>query len=245
MTESGQTPSPATVPSGRLILARVRTPTGEWQLQRRDGHYEIVCNGVFLMASYNRASDRSLATVALARVRGEGLRVLVGGLGIGFTAQAVLEDKRVAALEVVEIEPTVVGWHREHFATLCGQPLDDPRTVLVQVDLAHLRLAAGTYDAILLDTDNGPDWLIRDTNAHLYTREAVARFLAALRPGGVLAYWSASLSSSLSAALGAGGRAVEVVATQDAISPGRPSTAWLYLVTTNGATRPAGPGRSV
>jgi len=97
----------------------------------------------------------------------------------------------------------------------------------------------------LLDTDNGPDWLISDPNARLYTREAVARFLAALRPGGVLAYWSASLSSSLSAALGAGGRAVEVVATQDAISPGRPSTAWLYLVTTNGATRPAGPGRSV
>ena len=245
MTESGQTPSPATVPSGRLILARVRTPTGEWQLQRRDAHYEIICNGVFLMASYNRASDRSLATVALARVRGEGLRVLVGGLGIGFTAQAVLEDKRVAALEVVEIEPTVVAWHRDQFAPLCGQPLDDPRTALVQADLAHLRLAAGAYDAILLDTDNGPDWLISDPNARLYTREAVARFLAALRPGGVLAYWSASLSAALSAALVASGGVVEVVATEDEIPPGRPSTAWLYLATANGATRPAGPGRSV
>jgi spermidine synthase len=125
MTESGQTPSPATVPSGRLILARVRTPIGEWQLQGRDGHYEIICNGVFLMASYNRASDRSLATVALARVRGEGLRVLVGGLGIGFTAQAVLEDKRVAALEVVEIEPTVVGCHWT-IRALCWSRLISP-----------------------------------------------------------------------------------------------------------------------
>src|SRR2546425_6616142 len=165
MTDPGQPPSPATVPSGRLILARVRTLTGEWQLQRRDSHYEIICNGVFLMASYNRASDRSLATVALARVRGEGLRVLVGGLGIGFTAQAVLEDQRVAALEGVEIEPTVAAWHRAHFATLCGQPLDDPRTALLQTDLAHLRLAAGASDAILLDTDNGPDWLGRDPKA--------------------------------------------------------------------------------
>lgn len=244
MTESPQTPPPATVPSGRTILARVKTPTGEWQLQRRDAHFEIICNGVFLMASYNRASDRSLATVALARVRGEGLRVLVGGLGIGFTAQAALEDTRVAALEVVEIEPTVVAWHRTHFAALCGQPLDDPRTALIQADLAHLRLAAGAYDAILLDTDNGPDWLIRDTNARLYTREAAERFLVALRPGGVLAYWSASLSAALSAALVASRGVVEVVATEDEIPPGRPSTAWLYLATANRATRPVGPGRS-
>lgn len=245
MTESGQTPWPATVPSGRTVLARVRTSTGEWQLQRRDAHYEIICNGVFLMASYNRASDRSLATVPLARVRGEGLRVLVGGLGIGFTAQAVLEDTRVAALEVVEIEPTVVAWHRAYFAPLCAQPLDDPRTALVHADLAQLRLGAGAYDAILLDTDNGPDWLIRDTNARLYTQEAAKRFFAALRPGGVLAYWSASLSASLSSALSSGGQAAEVVATEDEISPGRPSTAWLYLATAAGATRRAGPSGSI
>jgi spermidine synthase len=157
----------------------------------------------------------------------------------------VLEETRVAALEVVEIEPIVVAWHRMHFAPLCGHPLDDPRTALVQADLAQVRLAAGAYDAILLDTDNGPEWLIRDTNERLYTREAAERFLGALRPGGVLAYWSASLSASLSAALAAGGRAVEVVATEDEISSGRLSTAWLYLATSNGATRPAGPGRSV
>lgn len=245
MTESGQAHWPATVPSGRTVLARVRTSTGEWQLQRRDAHYEIICNGVFLMASYNRVSDRSLATAALARVRGERLRVLVGGLGIGYTAQAALEDTRVAALEVVEIEPTVVAWHRTHFATLCGQPLDDPRTALVQADLALLRLPAGAYDAIVLDTDNGPDWLMRDTNARLYTREAAQRFLAALRPGGVLAYWSASLSAALEAALAAGGGAVEVVATEDEIPAQRPSTAWLYLATATGSTRSAGPGRPV
>jgi spermidine synthase len=244
MTESGRTNWPETVPSGRTVLARLTTPTAEWQLQSRDSHYEIICNGVFLMASYNRASDRSLATVALSRTRGDRLRILVGGLGIGFTAQAALEDTRVAVLEVVEIEATMVAWHRTYFASLCGQPLDDPRTALVQADLVHLRLASGAYDAILLDTDNGPDWLVRDANARLYTAEAAKRFLTALRPGGVLAYWSASPSAVLADALASGGGAVEVVATEDQIAPGHPSMAWLYLVTAAVPTRPAGPARS-
>src|SRR5712692_4375478 len=109
MTEHGSGRSQDPMPSGRTVLDRVRTPVGEWQLQRRDDHYEIICNGVFLMASYNVASDRRLATLALARLAGDGLRILVGGLGIGFTAQAVLQDTRVATLEVVEIEPVIIA----------------------------------------------------------------------------------------------------------------------------------------
>lgn len=243
MTDPPQTNWLETVPSGRRVLARTTTSTGEWQLQRREEHYEIICNGVFLMASYNQASDRSLATVPLARVRGEGLRILIGGLGIGFTAQAALEDPRVAALEVVEIEPLVVAWHRTYFAGLCGQPLDDPRTALVQADLGHLRLAAGVYDAILLDTDNGPDWLVRNANARLYSQETATCFLAALRPGGVLAYWSASPSAALADALAAAGGTVEVVATEDQTAPGHSSTAWLYLATAAVLTSPLRPAR--
>src|SRR5438445_12650972 len=88
------------VPSGREVIDRVTTATGEWQLQRTGSHYEIICNGVFLMASYNRDSDRALAALALRRVPGQGLRVLVGGLGVGYTAQAALEDPRVERLDV-------------------------------------------------------------------------------------------------------------------------------------------------
>src|SRR5207247_8627064 len=91
------------VPSGREILERVTTATGEWQLQRTGSHYEIICNGVFLMASYNRDSDRALAALALRGIPRQGLRVLVGGLGVGYAAPAAPEDPRVARRGVAEV----------------------------------------------------------------------------------------------------------------------------------------------
>ncbi|MGH2437876.1 MAG: spermine/spermidine synthase, partial [bacterium] len=148
------------VPSGREVLERLSTATGDWQLQQRDGHYEIICNGVFLMASYNRESSRSLAAAALERVKGAQLRVVVGGLGIGYTAGAVLEDPRVRSLDLVEVEPVVVRWHREYFAPLTGRPLDDARTNLIVADLAQLTLPPGALDLMLLDTDNFPQRVI-------------------------------------------------------------------------------------
>jgi spermidine synthase len=224
---------PDPVPSGRQVVERTHTATGDWQLQRRWGpdgavHYEIICNGVFLMASYNRASGRALAAVALGAVRGEGLQVLVGGLGVGHTVRAALDDPRVRRVEVVEVEPVVVAWHRAYLADQCGRPLDDPRTVVVEADLAELPLRPRTYDAILLDTDNGPGWLVRDANAWLYSRDGVGHFRAALTPGGVLAYWSAAPSPTLRAALASWG-AVEEVEVADEVAPGRPASAWIYL----------------
>ncbi|HXF81181.1 MAG TPA: hypothetical protein VNN19_00285 [bacterium] len=181
----------AAVPSGRTVLARQRTPAGEWQLQRRAGHYEIICNGVFLMASYNGEAERRLARDALARIGGQrGRRVLVGGLGIGYTLQAVLDDRRVVRCDVVEIEPLIVRWHRRYFAPLCGRPLDDPRVRLIVGDLAELPLGRQAYDAILLDTDNGPGWLARAENARLYEAEGLARLRRALAPDGRLAVWT-------------------------------------------------------
>lgn len=223
------------VPSGREVIERVTTPTGEWQLQRRGGHYEIICNGVFLMATYNRESDRQLAALALERVTGEGLRVLVGGLGIGFTAQAVLEDPRVTRLEVVEIEPQISAWHKTHLSGLCGRPLQDPRTALIHADLGAWPLGQGRYNAILLDTDNGPDWLALDANSGLYSAQGVRRFLAALTPGGVLAYWSAAKSPEFAAVLRDAGALAEAVEVQEKMEPDRASTAWIYL-----ARRPTG-----
>lgn len=217
------------VPSGREVIERVTTSTGEWQLQRRDGHYEIICNGVFLMASYNRESDRQLASLAIERVQGEMLRVLVGGLGIGYTAQAALEDKRVAALEVVELEPLVVKWHRAYFADLCGWPLDDARTTFVQDDLFNVTLRSNTYDAILLDTDNGPNWIARDANARIYEESTVRRLLSGLRPEGVLAFWSADAAPVFAEVLANVAGSVEAFEVPDEIAPGRAGTAWLYL----------------
>jgi len=223
------------VPSGREVIQRVTTSSGEWQLQRRDGHYEIICNGVFLMASYNGESDRQLAHLALERVTGSELRVLVGGLGIGFTAQAALEDRRVARLDIVELEPLVVGWHRTYFADLCRQPLDDPRVRLIQEDLFNVRLEPGTYDALLLDTDNGPEWLAREVNHRIYEPSMVQRLFEALRPGGIVAFWSANPAPEFSELLAFEAGLVEAIECTDEMAPGRATTAWVYLSRRSGS----------
>ena len=241
VTSHASVPSPSagdSVPSGREILQGVTTSTGEWQLQRRPApsgagqgvwHYEIICNGVFLMASYNRESDRQLGTLALERVEGDALRVLIGGLGIGFTAQAVLEDARVDQLDVVEVEPVIAAWHRTYCASLCGRPLEDPRTHLIEQDLFDVPLAPRSWDAILLDTDNGPDWLARDANARLYRAPMLERFLSALTRRGVLAFWSAAPAPEFSERLADLAGRVEAVEVEDEIAPGRAGTAWIYL----------------
>ncbi len=218
------------VPSGREVIERVTTATGEWQLQRREGHFEVICNGIFLMASYNQSSNRQLATLALGGVRGEGLRVLIGGLGIGYTAQAALEDPRVRRLEIVEIEPAVVAWHRAHFSGLCGRPLADPRTVLVEGDLNDVPLSPGSYDAILLDTDNGPGWLARPDNRRLYTPAGVERIIQSLTPQGIVGYWSAHQAEEFSASLRLPERVVREIEVPEAITPDRRGNAWVYLV---------------
>jgi spermidine synthase len=224
----------APVPSGREIIERVRTATGEWQLQHREGHYEIIANGTFLMATYNRASDEALATLALTRVVGDRLRVLVGGLGVGYTVRATLDDRRVVACDVVEIEPLVVAWHRAHTSAYAGHPLDDPRVHLILADLRAAPLPSAPYDAILLDTDNGPDWLALERNAGLYDAAGIERFLSLLRPGGILAYWSASAAPAFAERLSryAG---VDALQVPDEIAPGREDTAWVYLARARGA----------
>jgi spermidine synthase len=221
----------ASVPSGREIIERVTTATGEWQLQRRDSHFEIICNGLFLMASYNRESDRELAQLALERVPGDNLRVLVGGLGIGFTAQAALEDQRVARVDVVEIEPLVVRWHREYFAPLVGQPLNDARTRLIEADLSDLSLSPETYDALLLDTDNGPGWLVREENHEFYEVPGITRFLRALSARGLLAFWSAERAPNIARVLREIASEVEEIEVPEMIAPERQGSAWIYLAT--------------
>lgn len=228
-----QLPDP--VPSGREIITRVTTPTGDWQLQRRDGHYEIICNGVFLMASYNRDSDRQLARLALDRVSGDTLDVLIGGLGIGYTLQAALEDPRVRRVDVVEVEPLVVEWHRRFFAPLCGRPLDDARTRVIVADLMDVDLTRRSYGAILLDTDNGPDWLVTPGNARIYGPEAIRRFLDALSPGGVLAFWSADRAPDFVQRVSTVAGQMEEFEVAEEIAPGRAGSARIYLAKSTSA----------
>jgi spermidine synthase len=199
------------VPDGKIVLARAETPYGEIQLQRLAGPdvqgqpvYEIIFNGVFLMASYNKTSAAALGRLAVEPLldAGRDLRVLVGGLGMGFTLQAVLAYPQVAAVDVLEIEPQIIAWNGEYFATLNGGALNDPRTHLIHGDLAdYLAGEPGFYDVLALDTDNGPDWLALEDNASLYDKAALRRMRALLNPGGVLAVWGASPAPEFQARL--------------------------------------------
>jgi len=171
------------------------TPDGRrLTLHHRDGEYFINLDGHELMSTRVRGSETLLGRLACQQLQHAGKpRVLIGGLGLGFTLTAALEVLPPGA-EVVQAEvfPVVLEWHREHLQSL-AVPLDDPR-VRVQIDDVSRLIARGDgprFDAILLDTDNGPDALCIGANASLYDTPGIERIKAALQPRGTLAVWSA------------------------------------------------------
>jgi spermidine synthase len=166
---------------GEVVLRRRTTTAG--------AHLELVVDGVFAMDDVDTSTERALATEGLARCPGDRLRVLVGGLGLGWTAATALADPRVAAVEVVEQQPALVRWARA--GLLPALPAGDDRLTLTTADVAeHLAGHRDRYDVVLLDVDNGPSFLVHQTNAGLYEPAGLAAAVAALRPGGVLALWA-------------------------------------------------------
>ncbi|WP_335977207.1 MULTISPECIES: spermidine synthase [Streptomycetaceae] len=203
-----------------VVLDRRDGPYGEAVLRRRGPHLEIIANGTFLMDTSDGRSERLLVDAALAALPPgrDGASVLIGGLGVGFSLAHAAAQPRWARIDVVERERAVIDWHRAgHFAAHTGGALDDPRVRLVEADLlAYLRTAPGPaaapaagpergYDALCLDIDNGPDWTVTDNNGSLYSPSGLDDCRELLRPGGVLAVWSAQPSAAFEAALtGAG-----------------------------------------
>jgi spermidine synthase len=182
----------------RIVLSHVTTPRGELQLQKRAARtqpiYEIIFNGVFLMASYNRLSEMKLATLALEPLASyaRGLKVLIGGLGIGYTLRAALDWSGVHAVDVVEIEPHIITWAQDLFGPLNGCACTDPRVRLIPMDVgAYVVETDKSYDAIILDVDNGPTWLALEANHRLYEKPALTRFKELLDDGGVFTVWAA------------------------------------------------------
>jgi spermidine synthase len=163
---------------------------------------ELRANGVFVMDSAEHASEQALADAALAVVD-EPRRVLVGGLGLGYTLQRVLGDRRVEHVDVVEIEPALVDWMRDGTIPHGRQLLADSRARVVVADLAQAVTEAmsTTYDVMLLDVDNGPGQLVHDANARLYAETFLRPALARPAPGGALVVWSAERSPALAATL--------------------------------------------
>lgn len=178
-------------------LATARIP-GEGTLMRltkQDGRFTIWVRDAELMSSDLHRSEDALAELVCARLAAvPEASLLIGGLGMGYTLAAALKGLGPRARVVVaELMPAVAEWNRGPLAHLAGRPLEDPRvTVRVQDVALSLQTEEAAFDGILLDADNGPEGLTRESNDWLYSQEGLAAAYTALRPGGVLAVWSST-----------------------------------------------------
>jgi spermidine synthase len=190
-------------------VARSESEHGELVLRERrsdDGGpsvLELRANGVFVMDTAEHASEQALADAALGLVE-QPRRVLVGGLGLGFTLDRVLGDRRVERCDVVEIEPDLVEWMRDGTIPHGPRLLADQRAQVVVADIASAVAEAGeaSYDVVLLDVDNGPDQLVHPANAALYDVPFLRVVHDRIDEGGALVVWSAHRAPELAATLG-------------------------------------------
>ena len=180
-------------PQELLASAQIPGKAGKLDLYRHDRDFFMRVDGIELMTSRVFGSEELLAELALARLgNANDARVLVGGLGMGFTlAKALSLVGARARVDVVELIPEVVDWNREWLGGLTNNPLSDERVVVTEGDVIRtIKGARSVYDTILLDVDNGPEALTRRANRQLYATVGLKAAASALRKGGVLAVWS-------------------------------------------------------
>ena len=198
-----------------IHLGTAHVPGGvEIRLYKRGDEFMILLPRDELMSSRMRNSEERLATMTLERLVGNPApRVLIGGYGMGFTLRAALAAMpQRARVTVAELLPEIIVWARGPMAELTAGCLDDPRVTLEVRDVAEtIAFDVGHFDAILLAVDNGPDGVVRKENDRLYSRAGLATTFGALRPGGVLAVWSAADDAGFTRRLRGAGFEVEMV----------------------------------
>ena len=196
-------------------LGEARTPNGTLiALYRHDGAYLIRADGVELMSTRRHLSEDRLAEVACAPLREiPRVRVLIGGLGLGFTLRAALRQLRDdAEVVVAELVPEVVEWNADPRYDLSVEAMSDPRVSVVHDDVTNvLRASPTAFDAIMLDTDNGPDGMLMSENAKLYATRGIGVSRAALRAGRSIVYWSVGDDPKFAGALRASGLDVSTI----------------------------------
>ncbi|WP_166256585.1 hypothetical protein [Marinobacter salicampi] len=205
----------------------------ELRLLQRNDEFSIKIAGTTgeLMNSRLHGSEDALADLACERIAGrEGARVLIGGLGMGFTLAAALKGLAAdAEVVVAELVPEVEEWNQGPLGSAAGYPLKDPRTRVHLGDVGKLlKREVGAYDAILLDVDNGPEGLTRKENNWIYSTAGITAAQSALRPDGILAYWSAGADPEFTERLRKVGLVVEAV-TVRAHRPGKGARHVIWL----------------
>lgn len=215
------------------LLGDARTPNGtRIALYRHDGAYLVRADGVELMSTRRHLSEDRLAEVACAPLREmREARVLIGGLGLGFTLRAALRVLgKDAEVVVAELVAEVIAWNADPRYDLSHDAMADPRTRVVHEDVvAVLRQNPAGFDAIMLDTDNGPDGMLMSENAALYAARGIASTIAALRPGGRIVYWSVGDDPAFARALEEAGLRVKTLHVRAHATSGPMHT--LYVAT--------------
>lgn len=221
-------------------IDRAMAPDGtELVLVRRGTEWVVRAAGRVLMSSRAHGSEETLAKYALERVKAP-RSVLVGGLGLGYTLRAALDGlPKESTVTVAELVPELAEWNRSHVADLAKRPLDDPRARLRIGDVFDcIKESDAALDLILLDVDNGPSALAHSKNNRLYSEGGVRACEKALRPGGVLALWSAGHDERYARTLGLSGFKVEVKSVSQRKGSGARDV--LFLATKDTAPRKAG-----
>lgn len=216
-----------------IVLGVTQIPGngGELKLSRRDKEFSIRLSGVRgeLMNSRAHGSEEALAELGCAAFAGKAdAHVLIGGLGMGFTLAATLRSvSATATVTVAELVPDVVSWNHGPLGECAGYPLNDPRTHVHVGDVADLLLSKPEYDAILLDVDNGPEGLTHNDNNWLYSHEGLSAAFKSLRPGGMLAVWSAGPDQLFTIRLKKAGFRVQMRTVRARPGKGSHHTIWL------------------
>jgi spermidine synthase len=218
------------IPWEKIDRAEIPGQDGDITLLKRGADFSIRTAGAELMNSRLHGSEDALAELTCRRMkRQSGLRILIGGLGMGYTLAAALQhsapDTRITVYELI---PAVVRWNRDHLGHLAGMSLDDTRVSVEESDVGEAIREKNTWDTILLDVDNGPEGLTRKANDRLYNKSGLNSAFAALRPGGILAVWSSGADEAFTRRLEQCGFQTEIVIVR-AHRPGKGArhTIWL------------------
>lgn len=215
----------------RIEIATAQIPDGgRLRLMRRGAEFSIMLDGNELMNNRLSGSEEALATLSIDRLGAVARpHLLIGGLGMGFTLRAALGRlDPTARVTVVELVPAIVEWARGPLSDTFGGCLDDARVDVVEADVGDvLGTARSNYDAILLDVDNGPDGLTKGSNDRLYGPVGLSTARTALKPGGLLAVWSAHPDSGFSRRLRDAGFAVETHQIRARRNKGARHTIWI------------------